>query len=242
MNKTSRIIIALVILVAAGAVGWYLIGSGSGAASGKTVALVNGTAITQAELASIERQFAVQQGLSATSTPLDQFQSAALNTLIGTTLLKQEAAAAGITASSTEVEAQLTQAKARFSTTQAYQQALADQGLTEDTLRAQIADNLVIDAYLQQKLNLAEATATEAEIKQVYDSQTKGATNVPPLSQVHDQIAQYITQQEQQQMVSQYVSQLRSSADVQILIATSTPAAAAAAAAAPSAGTTTPGA
>lgn len=222
MNNTYRAIIAVAIIVIAGGVAWYIV-SGSGSAGGKTVATVNGTPITQMQLSQEEARIATQSGVATSSA--SQFQSQALNALIGTELLKQAAAKAGVVASSTAINAQLSKTKAQFSSTQAYQQALAAQGLTEAQLRSQIADSITISTFLNQQLNLSQATATPAQIQQLYNQQAALSTSTPPLAQVRSQIAQYIVQQQQQQMVSSYVSKLRSSANVKVLIATSTPSA-----------------
>ena len=221
MNKTMWAIIIVVIVAAAG---WYFL-SGH---TNETVATVNGTPITRSQLTASESQIAMQQGLTSTSTAVQaQFQSDALNLLIGQALIEQAAQKAGITASSTEVATQLAATKAQFSAPSDYEKALAAREMTENDLRSAIADNLVINAYLEQQLDLSTATATPAEIqaayKQVASQQT--GTTTPPLSAVRDQVAQMVVQQKQQDSINAYVAQLRSTANIQILIATSTPAA-----------------
>ena len=230
MNKTKTIG-AVVIIVVAVAAGWYVLSrhAANGAlGANETVAMVNGTPITRGQLTALESQMAAQQGEAATSTLVQvQFQSAALNSLIGTALLKQAAQQATITASSTEVDAQLASAKGQFSSQSDYQKALAAQGMTESDLRAQISDTLVINTYLEQQLHLSTATATDAEIQTLYKqlAAQQTGTSTPPLSKVRDQVAQMVVQQKQQDSVNAYVAQLRAAANVQILIATSTPAA-----------------
>lgn len=227
MNKTIGAVIVAIVVVAAG---WYLltrhVPAGTAGAQ-DTVATVNGTNITRAELTAEESQIAAQNGASATSTEAQaKFQSVALESLIGKTLLIQGAGKAGITASSTEVDAQLTAMKAKFSSADDYQKALVAQGLTEDGLRAEISQNLIITSYLGQQIDMSKITATDAEIKTAYDqiAAQQTGTSTPPLSAVHDQVSQMIIQQKQQAAINDYVAQLRSAADVQILIATSTPA------------------
>ena len=228
MNKTVNSVVIVVVVVAAG---WYILsghgvgGSGAIAGANDTVAVVNGTLITRSQLTKMESQIAVQQGLSATSTAVQaQLQSNALNSLIGETLLSQAAEQAGITASSTEVDAQLATTKSQFSTSAAYEQALAAQGMTEADLRTQISKNLVVSTYLEQKLSLSTATATDAEVRTAYSQISAQQKGTPPLNQVRTQVAQMVVQQKQQNSISAYVTQLRSAANVQILIATSTPA------------------
>ena len=231
MNKTTTGAFVTVVVVVA--VGWYILSGHTAnlnaAMTGvnDTVATVNGTSITRSQLIVSESQFAAQQGLVATSTAVQaQFQSNALDSLIGMTLLEQAAQKAGIIASSTEIDARLASTKAQFSTQAEYDKALTTQGMTEVELRTQISRNLVINSYLDQQLHLASTTATSAEIQSAYKqiaSQQTGTTT-PPLSQVRDQVAQMVVQQKQQTSVNAYVTQLRSGANIQILIATSTPA------------------
>jgi hypothetical protein len=224
MNN-NKIISALVIVVAVVAGGWYAL---SGHGSNTVVATVNGAPITSRQLSLAELQVASEQGITATSTAAQaEFQSPALDLLIGQVLLEQAAEQAGVMGSSTAVTAQLAAAKAGFSTQSEYEQALAAHGMTEADLRTQISTNLLINTYLDQHLNLLTATATDAEIQAAYNlvsSQQSGKTPVPPLAQVRPQVAQMVVQQKQQQSVDAYVAQLRSAATIKILIATSTPA------------------
>ena len=227
MNKT---IIAVIIVIVAVAAGWYILAGhiGSGSSGNEAVAIVNGATITRHQLTMSEMQIAARQGEAATSTAVQaQLQPDALNLLIEQTLLEQAAEKAGAIASSTEVDSQLASAKGHFSTQADYDKALAAQGMTEGDFRTYISKNILINAYLEQQLNLAAATATPAEIQAAYTqvkSQQGSGANIPPLNQVRDQVAQMIVQQKQQQAVNDYIAQLRSAANIQILIATSTPA------------------
>lgn len=222
MDHSNRtILIAVALLVIVGVIVWYF--AGALPATGKTVATVNGAPITAAQLTSEEEQIAAQIG--ATSTPAATFESDALNELIGTALLTQAATKAGITASTTAVDQKLAATKAQFSSTQAYEQALSAQGLSDASLRQQIADGIQISAFLNAQLNLGSATATPAEIQQAYRNETAQMKNPPPLAKVQSVIAQAVVAQKQQAMISAYVNQLRQAAAIRILIATSTPAA-----------------
>ncbi len=226
MNKnkiTGAVVVGIVIVAAV----WYALTGHVSGGGNATVAIVNGTPITRSQLTTSEAQFAAQQGLSATSTAAQaEFQTTALNLLIGQTLIKQAAQKAGVTASSTEVDAELQAEKAQFSSQSDYEKALASQAVTEADLRAQISDNLVINTYLGQELNLSTATATAADIQTAYNlvasEHTAGASALPPLAQVRAQVAQMVVQQKQESIVDAYVAQLRAAANVQILIATST--------------------
>ena len=224
MNKTN-IIRSVIVLALVSALGWYALSRPAAASPGEAVATVNGEALTRAQLTAEESLFASQQGLSATSTAAQaQFQSGALDALVSQALLAQAARQAGVTASSTLVDEQLASAKSSFSSTAEYEKALAARGMTEQDLRSQISENLIVNAYLGQQLRLASTTATDAEVQSLYAQLAAGqsGTTTPPLSQVRSQVEQMVIRQKQQASVAALVAQLRSKADIRILIATST--------------------
>jgi hypothetical protein len=216
MKKTAISVAALVIVLAGG---WYLFSHSSApktdAKANETVAIVNGEKLSRASLTALETQIATQSGTSATSTDV---QTQALNSLVAQTLLRQAVDKSGLTASTTQVDAQLQAAKSQFATPEAYQQALATQGLTEDQLKAQISANLVIQSYLDQQLHLSAVTVTDAEVQTAYNQVASTQQNVPALKDVKDQVKQMVIQQKQQQIINDYVAKLRSEGNVQVTI------------------------
>jgi hypothetical protein len=218
-----------VVLIAVGV--WYFTSSGHGmpgsaattttaaVTTNDTVATVNGTPIMRNKLVATEAQITTQLGVTAsTSAQQAQLQTQALDSLIGQVLLSQAASAAGITASSTLVDAQIQAAKTQLGSDTAYQQALAAQGMTEADLRTQIASGLAINTYLEQQLKLSAITATDAEITAAYKQVAAAQTGVPPLAQVKAQVKQSVIQQKQQVLINAQVQKLRATADVKILI------------------------
>ncbi len=234
----KQTIIGIVVIAILAIGGWYAYTSGAlkgiGGPGGstatstaqdanQTVATVNGQAITRGQLTSAEGQIAAQAGVSMSSLDASttaQLQSQALDSLIGQELLKQAAVQGGFTASSTQIDQQLQAVKTQFGSDSAYQQALTQQGVTEDQLKAQIAQGLTIQNYLEATLHLSKVTASDTEVQTLYDqlkSQNTGTTT-PPLSQVKSQVQQLVVSQKQQQQVNQLITQLRAQANVQVLI------------------------
>ena len=227
----KKALIAIIVLLIIGAGGWYLVSSGTlnlnqfmqpgGSAdstdTATTVATVNGENISSVQLAAAVAQINAQNGTSTITTPA-QVQTQALDSLIAQTLLTQAVKKAGIVASSTQVEAQIQAAKTQLGTQAAYEQALAAQGMTEESFRAQISADLAAQEYLNQTLNLQAVAATDAEIQSAYAQASAQQADVPPLSQVRDQVKQFVIQQKQQQLVNAQIQKLRSEGDVKILI------------------------
>jgi len=225
----KKALIAVIVLLIIGAGGWYLVSSGTldlskfmqpkatESSTATTVATVNGENVSNAQLSVAVAQINAQNGTSTITTPA-QVQSQALDSLIAQALLAQAVKKSGIVASSTQVEAQVQAAKTQLGSQAAYEQALAAQGITEETFRAQLSSDLAVQAYLNQTLNLSAVTATDAEIQTAYKQASEQQTDVPPLSQVREQVQKFVIQQKQQQLVNTQIEKLRAEADIKILI------------------------
>ena len=215
-------LIAIVALFILGVGGWYFYSQGNsgGKAEGGAVAVVNGEEVSRAEFERLQTQIATQQGVDVASTTEDvksKIKAQALDSLIAQTLLRQAAKAAGITASSTGVESQLAAVKVQLGSQDAYDQALAEQGMTEESLRTRINSDFIIQAYLERELHLSTITVSDEEVKAVYDAAAAQQT-VPPFEEVKDQVKQAALSQKQQALVEAHVATLRSAGDVKVLI------------------------
>ncbi len=224
INKETIGSVVAVVLVAAG--GWYAFtnqpASGGPAAAGAadTVAIVNGQNVTRAELDLAVAQMTGGQGASAATTTEAKaaLDKQALDSVIGRTLLLQAATQAGLTASTTAVDAQVAAAVAQLGGQDALDKQLASQGMTAESMRVQISENLTIQAYLEQTLKLSTLTATDAEIKAMYDQLSAGGEGIPALSEVKEQVKQMIIGQKQQELVGGEIEKLRAAGSVQVLI------------------------
>jgi hypothetical protein len=224
--NTKNIVIAIAALLVIGVGGWYAVAKGpigGLAAVGGTsaVATVNGTAISQADLERKERQVAQSQKLDLASTTAEQkasIQKTSLDSLIGHELLKQAAVSAGITASTTEIDAQVAAIKTQLGGDEAFKAALTKEGITEEMFRSQVADDFAVQTYLSRTINPASVEVTDAEAKAAYEQLSAGQQGVPPYDQVKDQVKQMVQQQKSQQLVQAEVDRLRAAADVKVLI------------------------
>lgn len=217
MQKT---IISLVVIAAVVAGAWYFVSNRDGA-QGEPVAVVNGENITASQLEDLQSQIAAEQG--TTLEALDentraQVRTQALDVLISRTLLKQAAANAGVSVSAEDVAAQFDAIKGQFESDSAFQSTLTAEGLTEKTLRDQVKQDMTIQAYLRQELDLESITVTDEEIAQAYEAAIQGAEEVPPLEEVRDQVEQLVRGQKEQVLITQHVQELRENAEVEVLI------------------------
>lgn len=222
----KQISAGVAVVVVLGVASWYVLShggvagmAGASATSSVAVATVNGEKVTRGDLDTAEGQLSEQEGVEATTTEAQaQLQSQAMDSLVGRVLLRQAAHAAGVVASSTEVDAQLASAKSQFASDAEYQQALAQEGLTEAELTQRISDDVLINDYLEQTLSLSKVTATNAEIQAAYNAAVAGQTGMPALADVRDQVEQSVIQQKQGELVNAEIAKLRAAGQVQILI------------------------
>ena len=223
--KTLLIVIIGLLVVAVGA--WFFISNGGTSSQNgtpelsDTVARVNGEEITRTELENSEAQIAAQQGVDIASLDAanrEQLQVQALDVLISNTLIQHAVASSGLTTSEADIDTQIETFKSQFPDDAQFQEALAGQGLSEADLREQVRGEMTTQAYLEQTLDLASVTVTEEEINALYEQEATITEDVPPLEDVRGQIEAFVIQQKQQELLAAHVQELRSAADIEILI------------------------
>ena len=223
-NKTALGLLALAI---AGAAIWLLyskgiIGSKEAGDPSDPVAMVNGEQIKRSELEALEAQIAANRGvdlsLEQDKETKQQLQSEALDALIAQVLLRQEVENSGVSVSEEEINSKIETIKAQFENQQQYEEALSSQNVTEEQLRDQLNNQLQIENYLTNKVGAESLEATESEIEEFYQQSVSQQEGAPSLEEASSQIVQIITQQKQQQELQRIIQELRSSADIEILI------------------------
>jgi len=222
----KNIVIAIVVLVVLTAGAWYVFSSGTNPneespESANAAVLVNGEEVAMTEVEAVKMQIAAGQGADVASldaVALANLQTQAIDALIAQTLVRQSVKNSGVVVPQADVDAQINAIKEQLGDTAAFQAELTTQGLTEETLRARISDQLSTSLYLNQKLGLASVAATEEEIQSTYEQSVSGAEDAPNLEDVRSQVEAFVIQQKQQILIDQLIQQLRAGAEVEILI------------------------
>jgi len=133
------------------------------------VAKVNGQPIKKDVLLKGAQVAQMQLGQMGRPVPLTpDFYRGVLDRLVGLVLLQQEAKAQHIVPSEQAVDQQLATTKKRFSSAEAYQQALKQMGLTEEMLRQQARDELATQKYLETQV-MSNVAVSEQAIRDFYD-------------------------------------------------------------------------
>jgi peptidyl-prolyl cis-trans isomerase C len=131
------------------------------------VAKVNATDIEKAEL--LEQVSSVEnQARGAIDTTTITFYRRVLDDMVGAELLYQSSVEKHLAAASGDVEKQLDTFRSRFPTPQAFDQALAAQGMTLDGLKKQIQRDMSIQKLIETDIT-PKITVTEEAKRKFYD-------------------------------------------------------------------------
>ncbi|CEG26326.1 SurA N-terminal domain-containing protein [Bacillus sp. B-jedd] len=190
----------------------------------KTVAVVNDKEILGSDYNSAltYAQGQMQQmGQDPTSKKAaEQVKNQTIDSLVGQTLLLEEAEKKGYKASEADINKQLDEVKKPFKTEKEFDAALKKAGMNLTTLKAQIADDIKLSQYVEKELPAGKIT--DEEIQKTYDQyaeQGKAAgQEVPKLKEVKPQIEQSLQQQKQQEKLALRVEELKKNARIDIKI------------------------
>ncbi len=135
------------------------------------VATVNGEGIPLSELQSqfqrVKNSYPQLLAGPDAKASATEFAKKLLDTLVDQVLVEQAAAKMGVSVSDADVQKQYDQIKSQFKDDAAFQAALVKYGTTPDELKAQIKQQLVLQA-VQAKLS-KDQTVSPAAIKAYYD-------------------------------------------------------------------------
>jgi len=233
-GKGAAVVVGIVVLLALVGGGWYLTqvapkenneNTPSEAANmepNEPVARVNGQEIIYKDYQERVKEVAnaaTAQGLDPTDETLAaQISDQAITALINSQILLQNSIEAGITVSDEQIEESYQRAADQLGGEEALQSALQELGFTEEELRADIKEQLLIDAYVQSETDYQNFTASDEEIDSYYAEVSEGNEEVPPLEEVRDLISSQILTEKQQAAINELVQSLRAEAEIEILI------------------------
>lgn len=226
-NYVAIIVVLAILAIAAGAY-WYLEKGANMNASTESetqdaALIVDGNKIDKAtfdrSIEQITSTYAAQGMDTSTAEATAAIKEQAVTALVNRQLMINAAAAAGISATDEEVEAQFQTALNNVGGQENLATALSGIGMTEDDLRSDIKIDLMINNYLESKLGLGSLTVTDEEVQKAYDTAAKdNADEVPPLEDVAELIKNQLLLEKQQQLIGAELERLRAGANIEILV------------------------
>ncbi|MFZ5814861.1 MAG: peptidylprolyl isomerase [Bacillota bacterium] len=142
-NSTTSIVLAVVVSLVVAGTGGYMLGNRMGQPEAKVVATVNGDKITQTEL---YEEMVKGEGKQV------------LDRMITARLVAQEAKKAGVTVTDADVTKEINKIKESLGGDEAYKQALAANGISEDHLRESVVIQLQATRILGKDIKTDDAS------------------------------------------------------------------------------------
>lgn len=218
--------IVVALLIIAGLAFWYYNQqAGDDMATAGTdypevVAVVNGEPVSRDIFMRSYQQaasIAQQQGYDPVTNAdvQGEVEDQALNVAVNTALMLQQAEAAGITVSDEEVDAEVAKLEDQFGGADQLATALAGAGLDEASMRSDLREQLMIDAYITTSPEWEDVTVSDQEVQAYYDSVAVQMDDAPALADVRDQIVAQLESEKQQQATNDLIDRIRAEADIQ---------------------------
>ena len=165
-----------------------------------------------------EMQVAAQQGADvADATIQTQIETNVMDRLVNTILLLQAAKTKGIEITEEAVTAEYGLVAGQFQDAATFEAAIAEQGLTEELLRAELDDRLLLNAFITSDA-FEQPSVSREEIQATYDQIVGTQPDLPPLEEVATEIEAQLAAQKQQTVIGSYIETLRSESDIEIRI------------------------
>jgi peptidyl-prolyl cis-trans isomerase SurA len=187
----------------------------------QVVATVNGTEVVGADLTTSISQIiatAEAQGIDVTDPGVQaDIRNQAVNMLVNTALLEEEAAARGIAVTDAEVEARIDSLVEEVGSEDLLLSRMENLGITEETLREDVRSELTIQALLDDVFADADVTVTDEEVNALYETSVAGDPTAPALEEVRDQVEAQVQASKEQTVVNELINELRADAEVVIV-------------------------
>ena len=194
--------------------GWFINESRTAVAS------VNGVDIMAGDLTTSINQIgatAAQQGVDVTDPEVqNNIRTQAIDMLVNTELLKQEADKRGIVISDADVQSRIDQLITEVGSQELLTERMTALGIDDATLRRDVKTELMIQALLDQEFAGKDMSVSEEEVLGVYESAGGEAAGLPALAEVREQVEAQVRAGKEQVVVDEFIATLRGSATIEL--------------------------
>lgn len=194
------------------------------------IAVVNGEKIgldefTSAYETQLQQASAQQQQAGGGDVDQDELKTQVADLLVNNLLLTQAAESAGFTAADDDVDELLKQIADEngFSSVDEVIEAFDEQGLSEDDVRDNAANEIVIDEYVDDRIDIEPPS--DKELRSQYDElvkQTKAQggdeSQIPEFEDAKDQLSEQSVSEERNAEIEKVLKKLRKKGDVDVTL------------------------
>jgi len=184
-------------------------------------AVVNGVEISREDFEANRSQ--VQESATGQGADINdpevmtQINNQAIETLINTELLRQEAQELNITVSNEEISARRSEIVEQVGGEEMLATRMTEIGITEEGLVSDIRDELIIQKLFAQEANTGSIEVTQQEIDEVFAQVSAGQeVEVALDDETRELIVTNIRLSKEQTLVTEYIETLRAGANVEI--------------------------
>ncbi len=181
------------------------------------IASVNNEKIARSELDSYMNQIATIRKVPLSKEDKN-IELEALNQIINSILLFQDAENQGITMTKEEVDTQYLAIVSQVGGEEKLNEALEKTGITLDHLRKDLERQNVIERYFNFIKEKNEITVTEEEARNFYENEIVPQNPDLKFEEIEPQIRLQIEHEKINQPISEIIKNLREEADIKILI------------------------
>lgn len=194
----------------------------TGCAKKGPVAIVNGIEITRQDFdAEVEYDLATYeaQGLSLSAEDIDAIKHAALDRLITVLLLKETAAAQGVTIDDAEINEHIELIKGDFDNDEHFNTALEEAGFTDASYRDALEEILIIEALFEQELALRSIQIEDESIEEFVNAYLEGYQGDEPVDEgeLREYAAFMLSEERAQALRSEYIERLWQDSRIELI-------------------------
>ncbi len=186
------------------------------------VAKVNGAEISRIDYQNTVKELTLsllQQGYTTTdSTVASQIRQQAVSILVNTELLVQDAKAKGVEVSDAEVAEEYQKIIKDMGSEETLMLTLNDMKITEADLMVDIENQLAVDRHVEASTPINEQVVSDEEVKTYYDNVSVNNPDIPSFDNIKVDLKEQLLQQKKQQVVSDFIQELRAAATIEVLI------------------------
>jgi len=229
MNLKRLLSLMLPLLLMAALVGCGDVGMENGVEQEEdAVAIVNGEPVPREEFDQMlemrmemyEMQEPVGEGEEAAEME-EMLKQQTLDELIAQTVIMQNAEAEGIAVEEDEIEEQYQLLKGQYGEEE-FQTVLEEQNMSPESLRENIANQLVIQEYVEKKaaeeLGEEALEVSEDELKALYEQHSMQMEDLPEFEEMKPQLIEMAQQDKMQEVTGEIVNQLIEESDIEVLL------------------------
>ncbi|SNS49689.1 SurA N-terminal domain-containing protein [Anaerovirgula multivorans] len=187
------------------------------------VALVNDTEIQRIDFETMVEnmklsylQFGIDFESEESKEILAMIEEEALNNLIQQQLLLQDALEKRYEVSKDEIDDEIKQIKSQFDNEEEFLAALEANQLTLDVLEKNVANDIMLEQYIQDEIG--EPSASEEEIRAMYEEYSQTTEDAPTFEEMKLQLEENIKYQKFQVSFGELIENLEAKSSIEILL------------------------